>query len=147
MVGSTASKAVPSCCRRVSVMPNAVMCCLISAAAAAGQDQEHRRRSIAPPLLLRIGAQLSDLLGQGMADIAAGRPVQLLVRLRLERRQRHHMIDIGLHRAPGPPPRPNRRRDIIDDRIRGAFTRTRLATRWGEVGAVDDDQDDRARRR
>ena len=52
------------------------------------------------------------LLGQGMADIAAGRAAQPAIGLRFERQQRQHVIDIAsASRAPGPAatPRPRAR--------------------------------------
>jgi hypothetical protein len=43
------------------------------------------------------------------------------------------MIDMSAHRAPGQPPCPDRRRDVIDDRDRGIAARTRRATD-GKIG-------------
>jgi hypothetical protein len=77
-----------------------------------------------------------------MTDIAAGRPAQSNIGLRLERQQRQHMIDIGQHGArPARPPRPDRGRNIIDDRD-ARIARTHPARHaMGEIGAVDDDED------
>ena len=74
---------------------------------------------------LGSGPQRGDLLDQGMTDIAAGRPAQPAIGLRLERQQRQHMVDIsGASRAPGPAatPRPkarHNRRSGSRDRGRG----------------------------
>ena len=90
------------------------------AAAASRQHQQNRRRLVPALLLVGVGPQRGDLLGQGMADIAAGRPAQPAIGLRFERQQRQHMIDIDAHRArPAGPPRPDRGRDVVDDRDRG----------------------------
>ena len=65
----------------------------------------------------RSGRSDDNLLGQGMADIAAGRAAQPAIGLGLERQQRQHVIDIFQHRArPAGPPRPDRGRHIVDDR-------------------------------
>src|SRR3954465_1124514 len=81
-----------------------------------------------------------------MADIAAGRPVQPAIGLRLERQQRQHMIDIFQHRARPPgPPRPHRRRDIVDDRNPGILGANAFGDAMGEVRAVDDHKNIRRR--
>ena len=95
----------------------------------------------AAPARRRSGRSEPSLLDQGMADIAAGRPAQPAIGLRLERQQRQHVIDIAAHRArPARPPRPDRRRDIVDDRNRGIAGAHAPRHAMGEVGAVDDDE-------
>ncbi len=111
------------------------------AAPASRQHQQHRRRLVPAFLLLDGGPQARDLLGQGMADIAAGRPAQPAVFLRFERQQRQHVIDIDAHRLrPAGPPCPDRGRDIVDDRDRGIARTHAPRHPVGEVGTVDDDE-------
>ena len=87
-------------------------------------------------------AAAADLFGQGMTDIAAGRPAQPAIFLRFERQQGQHVIDIGAHRAcPAGPPRPDRGRHVIDDRDRGIAGPNASCHPMGEVGAVDDHED------
>ena len=52
---------------------------------------------VAARRLLRVGAQLGEPLDQRMADIDARRAAEPLVRGGLERQQRQHLVDIGLH--------------------------------------------------
>ena len=76
-----------------------------------------------------------------MADISARRAAEVAQHLRLERQQRHDVIDVPCHRARATrPPSPHRRADVIDNSdSRGAGTHTSCHA-MGEVRAVDDDQ-------
>ena len=94
-----------------------------------------------------LGRSSFNLLDQRMSDIAAGRPAEPLVHLRLERQQREHVIDIGAHGArPARPPRPDRRRDVVDDRDRRRAPAHAPCDPVGQVRAVDDDEHIRPRR-
>src|ERR1700737_1738867 len=74
-----------------------------------------------------------------MTDIAAWRTPQPAILLRLERQQGKHMIDIGAHRArPAGPPRPNRGRNVVDNRNRGIAGPNPPCHPMGKIGAVDD---------
>ena len=79
-------------------------------------------------------------LDQRMADVGAGRPAEALVRVRLERQQRQHVIDILAHLARTTrPPRPHAGRHVVDDAgCRGRRWRMRSRDRVRELGAVDD---------
>ena len=111
------------------------------AAAATGQHQEQRRIGKPPPRLLRIRPQLADPLAERMADEIGRRAAEPLHRLRLERQQRQHPVDVRTHGAGAPrAPGPHRWADIIDDanlrRARAHPARHAM----GEFRAVDDDQ-------
>src|SRR5579863_506059 len=82
---------------------------------AARQCQHKRRSGGAPAQLIGIWAQVTGALDERMADIGARRPAELDMDGRLERQDRQHLVDIIAHgtRASGPP-RPNRRRDIVE---------------------------------
>ena len=89
----------------------------------------------------RMGRKVADLLGQGMADIAARRAAQPAIFLRFERQQRQHVIDIGAHRPrPARPPCPDRGGDIVDDRNRGIARPHAPCDPVGEIRTVDDDE-------
>src|SRR4051812_27584417 len=76
-----------------------------------------------------------------MADIAAWRPAELAVFLRLEWQQAEHMVDIAEHGPrPSRPPGPELWRDVIDDRDRRIARPHAAGDTVGEVGAVDDDE-------
>ncbi len=63
------------------------------------------------------------------------------MRVGLEREQRQHVIDIGPHRArPARPPRPDGRRDVVDDRNPRRTGAHAFGDAMGEIGAVDDDE-------
>src|SRR5262245_25604823 len=82
-----------------------------------------------------------------MPDIAARWPAKPRMHLRLERQQRENMVDIAPHgaRAAGPP-RPHRRRDVIDDRYGWRLLADPSCDPMGQFRTVDDDEDIRSRR-
>ena len=88
-----------------------------------------------------LGRKSRQPLDQRMADIDAGRPAEPLMRRRLERQDREHVIDITAHGArPARPPCPDRGRDVIDDRDRRRRRAHAARDPVGEIRAVDDDE-------
>src|SRR5580698_2800536 len=81
-----------------------------------------------------------------MTDVETGRAAKPHMSRRLERQDREHAIDIAAHGAGAPgPPGPNRRRDVIDNRYCGRCGANPPRHTVGEIRAVDDDQNIRAR--
>ena len=116
------------------------------AAPASGQDEHDGRIRAAALCLLGIGAQFGDVLDHRMADIEARRAAELDVDRRLERQDGEHLIDISAHGAGAAgPPRPDRGRDVIEDRDFGREPAHAAGDPVGEIGAVDDHQRVRAR--
>ena len=110
---------------------------------AAGQDHEHGAvlgDAESPAQSLGIEAMHPiELLDQRMADIAALWPAKAPMRLGLEGQNGEDMIDIAAHLAcPARPPRPDARRDVVDDGdMRRPFAHA-LCHLMGEFGAVED---------
>jgi hypothetical protein len=95
--------------------------------------------TVPAPLFVGIGTKRIDLFDQGMTDIAARRTVKPAIGLRFERQQGEDVIDVAQHRArPARPPRPDRRRYVINDRQRGIAGPDPPCHPMGEVGTVDD---------
>ena len=114
---------------------------LASGGCRAGRGARRARPARAGGARPAPGAARSSRSISGMADIGAGRAAEAPVRLRLERQQRQHVVDIGAHlaRPPGPPG-PDARADVVDDReVRPAPAHAR-GDRVGEIRAVDDDE-------
>ena len=109
--------------------------------ARAGQHDDERRGGGGAARLGRVWPQFAEAFDQRMADIDAARSTQPPVRLRFERQQRQHAIDIRSHR-PGParPPGPDAGTDVIEDwQFRQCPPHT-AGDAVGEVGTVDDDE-------
>ena len=113
---------------------------LPGSASTSGGSAKRRRASSA------FGPQLAEALDERMADIAARRPAQLGMDGRLERQDGHHPIDVAAHSArPARPPRPNRRRNVVDNRNRRRQTSHPARHPMGEIRAVDNDKRVRSR--
>ena len=110
---------------------------------AAGQHHEHGAvlgDAKPPAQSLRVEASHPiELLDQRMADIAAGGPAKAPMRLGLEGQNGEDVIDIAAHLAcPAGPPRPDARRDVVDDgHVRRPFAHA-LCHLVGEFGAIED---------
>ena len=117
-------------------------------AGTASRQDQHDGRIRTPALrLLGIGPQFGNALDQRMADIAARRTAELDIHRRLERQDGEHLIDISAHGAGAAgPPRPDRGRDVIEDRNFGREPAHAAGNPVGEIGTVDDHQSVRARR-
>src|SRR5580704_12710632 len=113
---------------------------------ASRQDQHDGRIRAAALRFLGIGPQFGDALDQRMANITARRTAELDVHRRLERQDGEDLIDISAHgaRAAGPP-RPDRGRDVIEDRDFGREPAHAAGDPMGEIGTIDDHQRIRSR--
>ena len=123
--GMTTSKRGRSAASCATASPNGPHQPLDLRAAAARQHDQQRRVGREPQALASGAVSSVGDPGQRsierMADVAAGRPAQALVRGGLEGQQRQHMIDVGAHPARAArPPRPHAGRDVVDDGHVGA---------------------------
>ena len=67
------------------------------------------------------------------------------MRIRLERQDRQHVVDVAVHGArPSRPPRPNRRRDVIEDGDFGSAATNLASDPVGKIRTVDNDERMRA---
>ena len=122
--------------RWATVSPNVPIRRWISPLRLPGRTSRIGRRGEPPLCLVRVRAQVADLLGQRMPDIAARRPAEPAMNVRLERQQRRargrHSRASCAHAPaarPTPTARHNRRSESLARR-----PRTRLATRWVNSG-------------